>query len=252
MEEAKETKDLEPASRWQVDLCEAAGGQSTLALVDSPAAGPLLDRDVIVLGHGAGTSAEHPLMESLAHAFLAEGFGVVRFDFPYRRPDTDGAPRRRPPDRMPKLVACFRDVAQAVRERLRPRHLILAGHSMGSRAAAHLGSVDNDGVAGVLLCAYPLHPQGKPDRLRDEVLLDLNAKGTSTLWISGTRDALCRPEVDAAVTAKLGACFSHMRIPGVDHSYEPLKRSGLSRGDVLQSIAAAARGWCGTLDGRSS
>ena len=46
-------------------------------------------------------------------------------------------------------------------------------------------------AAGVVLIAYPLHPPGKPERLRTEHLGDVRVP---TLFISGDRDPFGTPE----------------------------------------------------------
>lgn len=238
------------SQRLQIPLGQTAGGASTLALLDGPSHGaaPLL-----VLAHGAGTSAAHPTLGSLAQAFVEKGFRVLRFDFPYRRPDPEhpeGPLPRRPPDRMPKIVACFGDVVLKAQSFLQPERLLVGGHSMGSRAAAHLAVGDSAdprheslSVDGVLLCAFPLHPARKPERLRDKVLLDLDQVGLPTLWISGTRDNLCWEDPYQRLRQSLGKSFSFERIAGADHGYDCPKKSGQSRSDVLNLIATRARNW---------
>ncbi len=68
---------------------------------------------------------------------------------------------------MPKLKECVAAVVACVREELKPKALIIGGRAMGGRAASMLAA---EGFAcdGLLLLAYPLHPPGKPEQLRDE------------------------------------------------------------------------------------
>lgn len=237
--------------RWRVPLSDGSGGGKTSALLDVAAGA---SGDLLVLGHGAGTSAEHATLEALALAFAERGFTTVRFDFPYRRPEINGTRKIRPPDRMPKLVSCFRDVTAFAHARIGPRRLFVGGHSMGSRAAAHLAAGDlpidetepSQGlppIDGALLCAYPLHPPNKPDRLRDEVLVSLSEQGRASLWISGTRDAFCTEPIDLAIQKRLGSSFTHVRLKDVDHGYMIPKRSGQTRADVLAEVADHARTW---------
>lgn len=114
----------------------------------------------LILFHGAGGNREH-------HLFLALEAGldipVARVDFPYRRKN----PGRRPPDRMPKLVAAINEAAEewASTWALDPAGLVFGGRSMGGRAAS-IAVSEGLPAAGLVLLSYPLHPPGKPDKLR--------------------------------------------------------------------------------------
>ncbi len=116
----------------------------------------------LVLFHGAGGDRDHPLFVALEHDV---GTPVARIDFPYRRK----GPGRRPPDRMPKLIEAV-DLATAESAELwgvETSDLVIGGRSMGGRAAS-LAVAEGLAVGGLLLLSYPLHPPGKPDRLRTE------------------------------------------------------------------------------------
>lgn len=224
---------------------EAGGGQTDGWLDRAPdvAAKGAAARDLLVLAHGAGGHAEHATVVDLAAALAAAGFDVLRFDFTYRRRGADGERARRPPDRMPQLVACFGAVAAAAREQLAPARLFVGGHSMGGRAAAHWSLEAAAPPDGLVLCAYPLHPPKRPERLRDAVLLDVDARGCPLLWASGTRDGFLTPEADRTLRARLSAHATHLRIEGADHGYAVPKRSGRTRADALQELTEAARTW---------
>ena len=75
--------------------------------------------------------------------------------------------RRKVPDRMPQLVACYRAVIDAARGDVPSarERLFIGGKSMGGRAATHVAADDNDLIlAGIVLLGYPLHPPGRPDK----------------------------------------------------------------------------------------
>jgi len=55
-----------------------------------------------LLANGAGFSMEAPFMEAVAHGLVARGFGVLRFNYPYKEREARGESRR-PPDRQPVL-----------------------------------------------------------------------------------------------------------------------------------------------------
>jgi uncharacterized protein len=110
---------------------------------------------------------------------------------------------------------------------------------MGGRTASMLAA---DGFAcdGLLLLAYPLHPAGKPDQLRDAHLPNIKAP---TLCINGTRDTLCRKDLMDAVTRRLPATWTLHWLDGADHSFHVLKSSGRTDAQVLTEMGEATAAW---------
>ena len=142
-------------------------------------AGPV--RDGIVLAHGAGSDCDAPLLVALATAFAERGVTALRFDLPFRQ-----AKRRGPPS----PVAAARDreglrEAVAALRRIAPRRRFAGGHSYGGRQASLTLAEDSAIAAGLLLLSYPLHPPGRPDRMRDGHLPSLRVP---TMFVHGTRD----------------------------------------------------------------
>lgn len=190
------------------------------------------DQATFVCAHGAGGHKDDRGMVALARALSARGFDVVRFNFPYR---DKGAQR---PDPMPVLKAAIAQLTARVREERRPAKLIIGGRSMGGRAASMLAA---DGFAcdGVLLLAYPLHPAGQPEKLRDAHLAKI---GVPVLCLNGTRDALCRRDLMERATAGLRSWTMHW-LEGTDHSLRVRKSSGRTDADVLEEIGEASGRW---------
>src|SRR5258708_30847441 len=118
----------------------------------------MAERALFVCAHGAGGHKDDAGMRRLAGALEGRGFEVLRFNFPYREA---GSKRIDP---MPVLKKSFVSAVEAVHEQ--GKRLIIGGRSMGGRVAAMLAA---EGFAcdGLLLAAYPLHPPGKPEKLRD-------------------------------------------------------------------------------------
>jgi len=175
-------------------------------------------------------------MVAAAKALEARGFEVVRFDFPYREKKSSR------PDPMPVLKECIAAVAARAREERGPSKLIIGGRSMGGRAASMLAA---DGFAcdGVLLLAYPLHPAGQPEKLRDAHLPKI---AVPVLCLNGTRDALCRRDLMERATGGLPSWTMHW-LAGADHSFHVLKSSGRTDADVLDEAAEASRRWADAL-----
>lgn len=170
---------------------------------------------VFVAAHGAGSDMNHRSMLQIEQVLRPQGFEVVRFNFPYRERNS------RVPDRMPVLKSCF----EAVADRARGEHkLIIGGRSMGGRVASMMAA---EGFAcdGLLLFAYPLHPAGKPDKLRDAHLRQIRVP---VLCFNGTRDALCdRPLMERALLNVQTRWEMHW-LEGKDHSFPVTPEIGLT------------------------
>ena len=172
----------------------------------------------LLLFPGAGSSSDHPSLVALEDALAP--LPVARADFPYRK---EG---RRAPDRAPKLVATVRDEAAALAERTAadPSRIVLGGRSMGGRmcSLAVAGGSDAQGLptaeglpaAGLVLISYPLHPPGKPDRLRIDHFPQVDCP---CLFISGTRDPFGTPEELESHTAAIPAKVTHVWIEAGRH-----------------------------------
>jgi uncharacterized protein len=161
---------------------------------------------------------------------------VVRFDFPYR---DKGSAR---PDPMPVLEAAIADAVARVRAERTPATLLIGGRSMGGRAASMLAA-KRYACDGLLLLAYPLHPAGQPDKLRDAHLPGIEVP---VLCFNGTRDALCRRDLMERSIAKVRAPWTMHWLEGADHSFRVLKSSGRTDAGVLQEIGEAGRRWLDT------
>ena len=174
-------------------------------------------------------------MTRVAQTLEAADFSVVRFNFPYRE---KGSNR---PDPMPVLKATVAEVAARARKELAPRRLIIGGRSMGGRAASMLAA-DGFECDGLLLLAYPLHPAGQPEKLRDAHLAQIRVP---VLCFNGTRDTLCdRQLMDKALK---NLSWQMHWLEGADHSFHVLKSSGRTDQQVMEEVGATARRWLAGL-----
>jgi predicted alpha/beta-hydrolase family hydrolase len=188
---------------------------------------------VFVCAHGAGGNMSDRGMTHTAEALRRAGLGVVRFNFLYSEK------RSGRPDPMPRLQECITAVVQSTRDKVDPDTLIIGGRSMGGRAASMLVA---EGFAcdGLLLLAYPLHPAGQPNKLRDA---HLPAIKLPVLCFNGTRDALCRRDLMEAVLPRLSSRWTMHWVDGADHSFHVLKSSGRTDDDVFAEISSVTRQW---------
>ncbi len=164
----------------------------------------------VLLYPGAGSDSSHPSLAAIEQWVAPHS--CVRDDFPYRK---EG---RKAPDRAPKLLT-------AIRERLATlpddEPLVMGGRSMGGRMCSMIAAgVDEEpppaNLAGLVLISYPLHPPGKPDRLRVEHLPEITVP---TLFISGTKDTFGTPDEIRhwAATMPRKAKVQHLFVDGKGH-----------------------------------
>lgn len=192
---------------------------------------------VFVCAHGAGGNMDDRAMQQTAKALRSRGFGLVRFNFLYKE---KGSGR---PDPMPRLKECLTAVVARTREEVQPKTLIIGGRSMGGRAAAMLAA-DGFECDGLFLLAYPLHPPGKPDQLRDA---HLPAIKVPVICFNGTRDPFCTPSLMEEVLKRVKTKWVMRWVDGADHSFHVPKSSGRTDAEVMIEIANAAEAWMARL-----
>lgn len=196
----------------------------------------------VLLAHGAGSDMHAPALDLVADELAGRGIPVLRFDFPYR---TSG---KKAPDRPAVLEAATREAAAELARRtgLAPERLVLGGRSMGGRYCSLVVGDAGDPVPslGLLLLGYPLHPAGKPERLRTEHFPRLDLP---VLLVSGTRDALApRASLEREAEAIPGPVTHHWLESG-DHGFRPLKRSGRTHEELLAEAAEVSVEWVEAL-----
>jgi len=137
----------------------------------------------ILLAHGAGTNQDHPTMAGLRSGLAAGGHTVMTFNYPYTERGSKS------PDRQEKLLACHRAAADILSGSV--EEVFLAGRSMGGRMGTYLVA-EGYPAGGLILYAYPLHPAGKPEKLRISQFTDISIP---MLFLQGTKDPLSKMEL---------------------------------------------------------
>jgi uncharacterized protein len=211
---------------WRVRV----GTEETSAIYN-PAVGG--ERALFVFAHGAGGNMNDRAVVSTARALNDRGIATVRFNFLYKEKKSGR------PDPMPKLKDTFSAVLERTRAEVRPRTLIIGGRSMGGRAASMLAA-DGFEAAGLLLLAYPLHPPGKPDQLRDAHLPSIRMP---VICFNGTRDPFCTPALMEEVLKRVSTTWEMHWVEGADHSFHVLKSSGKTDTQVLDEMSDTIRNW---------
>ena len=137
----------------------------------------------VALWHGAGGNRDHRHFLALESALHIP---VRRMNFAYR----EKGPKQ-PPARADRLVEELLETIPAVAADLGvdQSELVLGGRSMGGRIAS-MAVAQGQVAAGLVLLSYPLHPPGKPEKLRVDHFGELTCP---VLFVSGDRDPFGKP-----------------------------------------------------------
>jgi predicted alpha/beta-hydrolase family hydrolase len=120
------------------------------------------------------------------------------------------------PDRMPVLIDDARKTIDVLRREVAPEAdtLVLGGRSMGGRVASMLAA-EGFPAGALIFLGYPLHPAGRPEKLRDAHLADVRCP---MLFMQGDRDSLCDLALLRPVIERLGSRATLVSFEGADHS----------------------------------
>jgi predicted alpha/beta-hydrolase family hydrolase len=193
----------------------------------------------LILSHGAGASQSSIFMVRFATALAERGFDTVTFNFIYTEQG------RRVPDRNNKLEACYRKVIEACHGGVLVgtggrEMLVIGGKSMGGRIASQVAAANPNGIAGLVLLGYPLHPPGQPEKLRTKHLAGIKVP---MLFVQGSRDAFGTPAELEPHIAKLKPPADLYIVEGGDHSFKVLKQAGLPQEQVYDLVLDVIERW---------
>lgn len=158
----------------------------------------------LLLTPGAGADRNQRTLVAIERAVAP--LPCERVDFPYRIRGS------RMPDKPEVAVAHLVEQAAAVTARtgIRPERLVLGGRSYGGRMCS-MAVAQGLPAAALVLLSYPLHPPGKPERLRTE---HFPAIEVPVLVVSGSGDPFGTPvEFDRELAAIPGPVTT-VRLPG--------------------------------------
>jgi len=213
-----------------------------LARVDSVSA--VLDapeedsgRPALLLAHGAGAALDSEFMSTIGPGLARCGLPTLRFNYGYsERMTREG--KRRPPDPRARLEHVHAAALELLRARFPARPIVLAGKSMGGRIASYLAAAGEG--AGLVFFGYPLHPAGKPEKLRSE---HFGAIAQPALFLAGTRDALCTLELLQSALETFGGVTQLTLTEQANHDFAVPKRTGRTRAEVLQELCSTTAEW---------
>jgi len=187
-----------------------------------------------VYAPGAGATLRDGFGIFAAQTLALEGITTLRFQFPYAEAG------RRMPDRPPVLEAAWRVAIEAAR--LQAARLVIGGRSMGGRIASQVVA-HGEVVDALALFAYPLHPPGQPERLRDSHLGQI---GVPALFCSGTRDAFATTE-ELRRAATLVPRAEIRWLEGADHGFRVARATGRTQKHVWAEAVAGLTAWLSGL-----
>ena len=190
----------------------------------------------LILGHGAGADQTSGFMVAFANALAERGIDIVTFNFLYTEL------RRRIPDPNARLESCWRAVIEIVRSRITSHadSLAIGGKSMGGRIASQVAAGEGRGLAGLVFLGYPLHPPGRPDRLRAAHLGDVKAP---MLFVQGTRDPFGTSAELEPIISQLDPAADLFVVEGGDHSFKVPKSAGVRQQYVYSAIQDLIETW---------
>ena len=189
----------------------------------------------LILGPGAGAGQTSAFIVDFATGLAARGIDAVTFNFLY------GEQGRRIPDPNDRLEACYRAVIAAVCEQMSSAdRLAIGGKSMGGRIASQVAAAGIADLAGLVFLGYPLHPSGRPDRLRTAHLPDIKAP---MLFVQGERDAFGNPEELRPIIMRLEPPPDLYVVADGDHSFKVPKRAGVTQKDIHNAVQDHVAAW---------
>ena len=150
------------------------------------------------------------MLVTLAEAFCAAGYFVLRCDMAFRQHKPFGPPS---PATSARDRASLRDAVAAMRK-LATGSVVLGGHSYGGRQSTMLAAEEPGLVETLLLCSYPLHAPGKPGQPRTAHFPNLR---TTALFVHGTSDPFGTVDEMTAALQLIPAKTELVVIEGAGH-----------------------------------
>ncbi|HVA10349.1 MAG TPA: alpha/beta family hydrolase [Acidimicrobiales bacterium] len=163
----------------------------------------------LVLTPGASAGRDQSGLVAIDQAVSDIGLAVERVEFPGQ------AAGKRRPDPPELCITTVRVATAELADRLHvPTGLVaIGGRSMGGRMCS-MAVAEGLEVAALVLVSYPLHPPGRPEKLRTAHFPDLNVP---CLFVSGRRDAFGTPAEFERETAAIPGPVTRVEVEG-DHS----------------------------------
>jgi uncharacterized protein len=201
----------------------------------------------VLLTHGAGGDLDNTGLVALAEVLAGLGHPTVRTNLPYREAGRRGAPRaEHNVGHLRRLLHAAEDATGL------SGPWIAGGKSYGGRVASLLAA-EADGadlLVGLLFYGYPLHPPGKPDKLR---VAHWPRVPVPCLFLQGSRDTFCDLDLLHEHVHKLPRRATIELVDGGDHSLKVTAAASpdgeaSSPPDTIRSMQPVIRAWLRSLE----
>lgn len=198
----------------------------------------LANEAVVLIAHGAGAGNQHEFMDSFCQKLATFNIKVVSFNFDYMQVMYETG-KRRPPNPNKQLVLQFKQELSMLDSSL---PIFIAGKSMGGRIATQLAASSElaNKLQGCIALGYPFMPPGKPEKFGDRTkhFTDLIVP---LLINQGERDTF--GNLHSLANDDNKALFNNEKlqlkwITSGDHSFKPLKASGLTIDNNIDASVA--------------
>ena len=175
-------------------------------------------------------------MVNFATELASRGIDAVTFNFFYAEH------ARRAPDPNDKLEACYRAVIETVRnqKKLARNRLAIGGKSMGGRIASQVAAAGVGDAAGLVFLGYPLHPPGKPEKLRSKHLAMIKSP---MLFVQGSRDTFGTADELRSIVKELSPLATLHVVEGGDHSLKVPRSAGVAQEQVYKAVQDEIARW---------
>jgi uncharacterized protein len=178
---------------------------------------------------------QHAGMSSLANALAVVNVATLRYQFLYME---RGSKRV---DSPAVAHAAVRAAVAEARRRVPTLPLFAGGRSFGGRMTSQAQAISPlDGVRGLVIVAFPLHPAGKPGVERAKHLADVMVP---MLFLQGTRDKLAELHLLRSVVEPLRPRATLHVVEDADHSFHVRASSGRTDAEVVLELARTMSAW---------
>jgi hypothetical protein len=139
----------------------------------------------LILTPGASAGKDQSGLGAIDRTVTGSGVTVERIEFPGQ---AAGKRRTDPPHVCIETIGAA-TLSLAERLSVPTTRIAVGGRSFGGRMCS-MAAAEGLAVGALVLVSYPLHPPGRPERLRTEHFAGL---GMPCLFVSGRRDAFATP-----------------------------------------------------------
>lgn len=225
----------------QINTRIAVGDKGDIsAVIHVPDGFPSQGGNSVIIAHGANNDMNNPFIVSIADGLAHAGYLAMRFNFLYRERGKVS------PDSPANLFLAWESAYRFLisQSGFSPSGVVAAGKSMGGRVASQLVSEGRVSPDALIFFGYPLHAPGRHDRLKDSHLYKIEKP---MMFISGSKDPLCKLELLEKVLERISPAPSLNVIQGGDHSFRVPKSDSRSHDEIYSEIIKIAAEWLDTI-----